>query len=464
MPDMKQRSDPVREPARSAEMEASPPRSRLRFDPRLLEPADVPIDFFGCDFDEMPPRFLAQERLEPMLRYLRQGDTAGALRAMEQLCRRHPGRNFHLLELGVQLAGQGRIEEAMGAFDDVLDRNPEHADALKYKAFLRFLQGDHGQALELFGKSLALQPDDCFANLNFGMLRLALAPGKRRATPEMPPTAVCTSLPPRNVAQSRTAVTSWLEREFTVFSVNTRAEVEQLAPHFPDVRFHVCENTARERFGRDFQYLDTVMDCLLGSDAAVLGIVNADIIMRGEAEDWAKIAHSGLAALTYGSRANVHASDDRHGWLYEAGYDFFFFPRELARQVPATEYALGLPWWDIFFPCWAMALGYPIAYVYSPVAMHPYHPMKWDFNLYYDMGLYTMRKFFAPLLGAMVAANPGRRRSQRRLITAFSFTAKRTPRGVSRPVICASEAVRGAYAPIDPGHWLPLEYETLVRF
>lgn len=461
---MAQPCDPAREQVRSLETEAASPRSGTQFDQRLVLPADVPLDFFGCDFDEPPARIPARDRLEPMLRYLRQGDRNGALRAIEQLCRRHPGRNFYLLELGVQLVGHGRIEDALSVFEDILSRNPEHAGALKYKAFLRFLQGNHTKALELFGQSLTLQPDDCFANLNFGMLQLALAPNKRRSQPGMPQTAVCTSLPPHNIALSRTAVDSWRERGFTVYSVNTQAEVDLLAPHFEGVLFHVCENTAREKFGKDFQYLDTVMDCLARSGAPVCGIINADIIMRGEKQDWARIARSGLGAFTYGSRANVHTLDDKHGWMYEAGFDFFFFPRDLTQKVPETQYALGLPWWDIFLPFWAMALGYPIAYVYSPVAVHPYHHMNWNFNLYYDLGLYTMRKFFAPLLGSMVAANPGRRIYLRRLMATVAFTAKRTPRGVSRPIICASEALRGAHAPIDPGYWLPLEYEMLVMF
>ena len=425
-------------------------------------PQETAFSVFGVDFDEPPARITARDRLEPMLRRLRDNDREGALRAVENLCRAHPGRHFYLVEKGVQLAGLGRLDEAKAVFDAVLDRNPDHFQAIKYKAFVAFLQEDPGAALELFGRCLRLQPGDLFANLNFGMIKAMLLPKTRRGQRPMPSTAICTSLPPRNFELSQRAVASWLERGFAVWSVNTKAEAQQLEPHFPDVRFHVCETTAKEKFGKDFQYLSTVMDCLANSGAAVCGIVNADIILRGTPQDWADIAHSGRTAFTYASRVNMRDLGDAYGWVHEPGVDVFFFPPEFARQTPASEYALGLPWWDIFLPNWAMASGFPLAYVYSPVAMHQYHAMNWDFNLYYDFGLYTIRRYFAPMLGNLVAANPGRNLYLRRLVAAVAFAAKRTPRGVAAPLICASDLMRRAHAPIDAMPWLHLEYDTLV--
>ena len=111
-----------------------------------------------------------------------------------------------------------------------------------------------------------------------------------------------------------------------------------------------------------------------------------------------------------------------------------------------------------------MASGFPLAYIYSPVAMHQYHAMNWDFDLYYDFGFYSLRRFFAPMLGSLVAANPGRNLYIRRLMAAMAFTAKRTPRGVARPLVCTSPTLARAHAPIDPTQWLHLEYDTLVVF
>ncbi|MYL82949.1 tetratricopeptide repeat protein [Desulfovibrio aerotolerans] len=425
---------------------------------------NIPFTAFGSDFDEPVTRITAQGRLEPMLRHLRQGDQEGALRAVESLCRKFPGYHFYLVEKGVQLAALNRLDEATEAFDTVLQRNPTHFQALKYKALVAFLQGDAGGALELFSQSLRQQPGDLFANLNYSMIKRAILPRSRDPRPVMPRTVLCTSLPPRNFERSRLAVSSWLERGFTVFSVNTQAEADILAPHFPEVAFHLCETTAREKFGKDFQYLSTAMECLAASGGEVVGIVNADIVMRGTREDWAAIAASGRTAFTYGPRVNMHNLSDNHGWVHEPGADIFFFPPEFARQVPASEYALGLPWWDIFLPNWAMASGFPIAYIYSPVAMHEYHPINWDFNLYYDFGLYTIRRFFAPMLGELVAANPGRNLYLRKLVAAVAFTAKRTPRGVATPLVCTSDVMRRAKAPIDPMQWIHLEYDTLVVF
>ena len=396
-----------------------------------LLPEPLEFAFMGTDFDEPPARITARDRLEPMLRYLRMGDGEAALRAMEGLCRQNPDRLFYLLEYGVQLASSGKVDEAMSVFRKILKKNPQHFQAIKYSAMLKFVQGAAGEALELYAKALALQPGDFFANLNSAMARTLLAPKSRPKPQSMPRSAICTSLPPCNFEMSQMAVRSWLERGFAVYSVNTQAEIDILRPYFDDVVFYPCERTGREKFGKDFQYLDTVMHCLAQSGAEVCGIVNADIVMRGEHEDWAQIAQSGRTAFTYGSRVNVRNFEDNHGWVYEAGADFFFFPPSFTAQTPESEYALGLPWWDCFLPCWAMASGLPMVYVYSPVAVHKYHVMNWNFDLYYDFGFYTIRRFFAPLLGSLVAANPGRNLFMRRLVSAVSFAAKRTSRGAA---------------------------------
>lgn len=433
---------------------------------KTLLPETVEFSFMDTDFDEPPARITARDRLEPMLQYLRKGDREAALRAMERLCRHNPDRLFYLLEYGVQLASNGKVEAGMAVFQKILKVNPDHFQALKYSAFLEFVQGNGGSALELYDKALLLQPGDYFANINRAMTRMLLAPKSRRKPKPMPMpnTAICTSLPPRNFERSQAAVRSWLKLGFEVHSVNTQAEIDILRAHFEDVRFYPCERTARKKFGKDFQYLNTVMVCLAQSGAEVCGIVNADIVMRGEQEDWAQIAQSGRTAFTYGSRVNMRDFGDGHGWVHEPGFDVFFFPPAFTAQVPEAEYALGLPWWDIFLPCWAMASGFPLAYIYSPVAMHQYHPINWDFNLYYNFGFYTLRRFFAPMLGALAAANPGRNLYMRRLVAATAFTAKRTPRGVAKPLVCASTPLARAHAPIDPGHWLHLEYDTLVLF
>jgi hypothetical protein len=68
------------------------------------------------------------------------------------------------------------------------------------------------------------------------------------------------------------------------------------------------------------------------------------------------------------------------------------------------------------------------------------------------------------MLGTLVVANPGRNLYLRRLVAAVAFTAKRTPRGVATPIVCTSELMRRAHAPIDPMQWLHLEYDSLVVF
>ena len=430
-----------------------------------LAPRELEFTRLGCDFDEPPARIPSRDRLDPMLRRLVKGDMKGALETIRRLCDQHPGRLFYLTEYGVQLAASKRYDEAQTVFGQILDRNPDHTEALKYSGFVHFLQSQAGPALECLGAALRRQPGDVFANINYGLIRrLALPSARQETVPPMPETAVCTSLPPVNTDMSRKAVTSWIERGFIVYSVNTAEEKARLEPLFPDVRFYVCETTAKAKFGKDFQYLNTVMDCLYAAGTPVCGIINADIILRGAPEDWAVITHAGLDHCAYGSRVNMNSLDDGHGWIHEPGFDIFFFPREFTRQFPKAEFALGLPWWDMFLPNWAMASGLPMAFVHSPVAMHQNHAMNWDFNLYYDFGMYAIRRFLAPMLGQLVADNPGRNLYLRRLVAAVAFATKRTPKGAAKPIVCGSEQLRTAHAPIDPMHWVHLEYETLVMF
>ena len=414
------------------------------------------------DPDEIGPRDQCQEILAPVLGRLRQGDMPGALRAAERLCRQRPGNAFAVVEYARLLTAAGLHAQAAGLLESVLARNDLHLEALKLLGAARLKEGRAAEAMELFGRAVRRAPADSFAQINFQALRGRLPP--RRAS-SLPATAarptVATSLPPKNFETGQAAVRSWRERGMRVLSVNTAAERDLLAPHFPEVEFVVSEQTARKEFGKDYQYLDSLLDALAETGSPLCGIVNADIILRGGSDVWDQLCAAAGERFVYGSRVNVPDLGAGQGTMLEPGFDCFFFPAAFAPLVPRTGFALGQPAWDVFLPAWAARRGFPLTFCYSPVALHVEHPVQWS-RTANSRFLLTAVSFIAPELAALLSGDPGCHAYLRQFTGALSSTLNRSAKGRARPFFCDSPDFTACLAPVDPLYWLRDSEETLV--
>jgi hypothetical protein len=188
---------------------------------------------------------------------------------------------------------------------------------------------------------------------------------------------LATSIAPKNIEIQRSAVDTWLNAGFDVVSLNSSEEVGTIQPFFPDIKFHVVERTAIERYGKPYIYLYDFMSYLKSTDYKVCGIINSDIHFKGIRSGFREFIYREASdALVYGHRVDVADINDTEG-LVSNGVDYFFFYKELADIYQDDGLCMGQPTWDWWMVVVA-ATGYKrIKRVLSRIAFHQRHPQNW---------------------------------------------------------------------------------------
>jgi hypothetical protein len=86
-----------------------------------------------------------------------------------------------------------------------------------------------------------------------------------------------------------------------------------------------------------------------------------------------------LAHNLSGRAAFAHRFDSDNGALKPMlwGFDAFFFDTAL---LPSSDlgFAIGDPWWDIWFPMSFEIAGVPIETIDTPLVIHRIHPIRWN--------------------------------------------------------------------------------------
>lgn len=200
-----------------------------------------------------------------------------------------------------------------------------------------------------------------------------------RAAPTPEPPVLATSLSPRGGDAQRAAISSWRGFGTRLISVNTAAEIAQLAPEYPDVVFRETARDGRNLIGKPLVYVDDLLDALADEDAPVCGIVNADILLL-RAERLAPDVSRDVLTLCH--RLDLDDPDDRDGRPYVAGFDAFFFPRDWIPVFRDSRLLLGAPWWDYLFAARALLAGLPMRVPRAGAIGHVVHPINWSQRMY----------------------------------------------------------------------------------
>ena len=72
------------------------------------------------------------------------------------------------LVIAVQHHSSGKLDEALEAYQHILETNPDHPEALHLLGVLHHQIGKSGDGIELIRKALSLQPDYAEARNNLG--------------------------------------------------------------------------------------------------------------------------------------------------------------------------------------------------------------------------------------------------------------------------------------------------------
>lgn len=195
---------------------------------------------------------------------------------------------------------------------------------------------------------------------------------------QSPKILLATSLAPRDIANQQQAVQSWIDSGFDVISINNPDEIQLLQPHFSQIQFAAAPRNGRRRYGKPLIYIDDILDALRASGRPMVGVINSDIHLRIDDTLRKKIAYEAKNSLLYIRRTNVDYLGDPNGKLSIKGIDLFLMSQSVLRQMPPSQFCLGVSWWDVYFPAFCATSGIPLKKLDAPVAFHIKHAMNWD--------------------------------------------------------------------------------------
>ncbi len=114
---------------------------------------------------------------EAALLAMREGKTAQAEKALQQLTTQYPNYSGPQANLGILYFHQSKLEKAKTAFQASLKINPKNIVSLNHLGIISRGAGEFKQAQSYYEKALQIDPDYAYAHLNFGIL-LELYMGK----------------------------------------------------------------------------------------------------------------------------------------------------------------------------------------------------------------------------------------------------------------------------------------------
>jgi len=192
---------------------------------------------------------------------------------------------------------------------------------------------------------------------------------------------IFTSIAPRKIEIQQRALKTWVDAGFQPVSLNSPAEIEQLATPFPKVEFIETDRDATAITGKPFVFIDDLFAALAASGEEVSGLVNSDIIFRSSL-DLPKLFHERAAGgLVFGSRMDINQPQDTAGELFRIGYDYFFIDTATARGYPPTSLSMGAPMWDYWTPLIPVLKGSNCSLMNGVCAFHVRHEQNWDNKL-----------------------------------------------------------------------------------
>ncbi len=207
---------------------------------------------------------------------------------------------------------------------------------------------------------------------------------------------LATSIAPRNIDNQQRAVASWLELGFSVASLNTAPEIDQLRPLFANVEFVPVTRDARVDCGHPLIYLDDVIAYLRNVGTPTVGIINSDIHLRASRRTARLVIEMAAKSLVIGCRTDLDEPGSTLGQVYVKGFDVFLFDKAALAGLPPSRFCLGQPWWDYWFPLSLTRANPDITakFLAFPFAYHVKHAVNWEQNFGYEKyGLHFLEFF-----------------------------------------------------------------------
>jgi hypothetical protein len=198
---------------------------------------------------------------------------------------------------------------------------------------------------------------------------------------------IYTSLPPslsrtmggRDLGEGyqRSCIASWRSLGTKVVSLNSQAEISDLANKGYDIEF-VQIDGQRPRIV-DF------LDAIKASGQKIAAIVNADCILIATTATIDAAIRSAASGMVIFERLNVSAETLCPTGESCRGFDLFLFGTEpLDRLILDEKLMIGSPWWDYWFPLAYGEAGGKLASLHGPALLHLDHPLGYGSKSWED--------------------------------------------------------------------------------
>ncbi len=199
-----------------------------------------------------------------------------------------------------------------------------------------------------------------------------------------------TSISPTHVLGDiqNTAMLTWHNAGWKVYSLNSKEEIEIIKDKYPFVTFvpdtRCYENKALH--GKTYISIASFFDFGETLEDNIIAIVNSDIQLRYDKFIMDKIIDIiNNNGFVIGKRYNyVESFNDAR--VEGAGIDFFCTNRECLPCFPRTyEFVMGQCWWDYWLPTLVIKCGIPLYKIVHPLLYHKRHPLQWSQELWYKL-------------------------------------------------------------------------------
>jgi hypothetical protein len=194
---------------------------------------------------------------------------------------------------------------------------------------------------------------------------------------------VITTMNPRSrLNEQIEAMKSW-SKKFKVYSINTKEEIEKLKD-IDFVEFVETDNTFNNS-GKNYISLNAMLESCLNLNSNRICLVNSDIILNDSIGiNQLRQAYRNGNCIVLGSRWDLNPDNTKKH--FDDGFDVFIFKKSMISFLLNDNYAIGLPWWDFWFPLACLINGIKIFRIKDPAFMHRKHPTQYNLETFYMMG------------------------------------------------------------------------------
>ena len=183
------------------------------------------------------------------------------------------------------------------------------------------------------------------------------------------------------------ATKSWVDAGFKVLSFNCPNEISVLKEAFPGVQFIPCYRTMEGGFKAPYVPISALIDYAKEHDLEQVMLINSDIVLRDEANEFDKYWERAVNGLVVAIRQNhdgtfVNRSKEPYG------IDVFVINHLYYHLIPQSMFCMGQTWWDHWIPYRFIKSNNNVFEVKEALFFHQTHELQWDWGGWAKMAEY----------------------------------------------------------------------------